>query len=521
MANPEACRICEAKATGLHYGVITCEGCKVFFKRYLNKHSRYKCYFGGCCVTNVQTRHRCKACRFQKCLQEGMSLEAIRLGRTPKRMSKDATSPMRPSPPDTTNILASQCTLHHSPTTTKPERRGSNSLQTFRQSAFHVHPSLQSEAHQVNDNFFPVTEFPAANSGSICTSGSDLSYGAPCSEVAFLPTTPPCSLPQKIKADVGQPIVVHESWSGFLQNLAAHYLENPVPPSAGIGQLDNGHHLASVVPARPSAVHRYWGLLKAKNSVLEDSLNAVHQVGVDVFLEHYIRYENFVKETYEMGNVPYQPQTSLEQMLGYVQDMVSYFGEKVARFALGLAGFAEMNAGDQSYLIKDRWLVSFLIMNSKCYRDKEIYHPIGPHDLHYCRYWMDVAASNRSEKFLEFLFHVTSAINSLELTMTERFVLLAVGLLKTDASDILANRPYIDFLSAHYLETLLRSLQSSNAQRPNVAEKLRQLVSQFAVINEVNRKIIMTADLKHAPLRGPVDPKDVDRLLTIPQSDDR
>lgn len=27
--------------------------------------------------------------------------------------------------------------------------------------------------------------------------------------------------------------------------------------------------------------------------------------------------------------------------------------------------------------------------------------------------------------------------------------------------------------------------------------------------------------LKHAPLRGPVDPKDVDRLLTIPQSDDR
>ena len=48
-------------------------------------------------------------------------------------------------------------------------------------------------------------------------------------------------------------------------------------------------------------------------------------------------------------------------MLGYVQDMVSYFGEKLARFALGLSGFAEMNPTDQSYLIKDRWLVSFMV----------------------------------------------------------------------------------------------------------------------------------------------------------------
>ena len=70
-------------------------------------------------------------------------------------------------------------------------------------------------------------------------------------------------------------------------------------------------------------------------------------------------------------------------------------------------------------------------MNSKCYRDKEIYHPIGPHDLHYCRYWMDMAASQVSTKFLDFLFHVASQINSLQLTLTQRFVLLAVGLLKT------------------------------------------------------------------------------------------
>ncbi|GAV04555.1 hypothetical protein RvY_14822 [Ramazzottius varieornatus] len=546
MSNPKACRICEAKATGLHYGVTTCEGCKVFFKRYLGKHTQYKCYFGGNCIMNVQTRHRCKACRFQKCLHEGMSLEAIRLGRTPKLTtlfsseSTESTSPPRPSLPDTPSITASsvECTRHHTPTINEAERRssphsqakggspaphkstarGSGNSGNFHHPLFVDQPSTPSEASQTSGNFFPGVEFPTADSGHSRTSSSDLSYIAPCSEVAVLPVSPPRSLPQEIQEDAALPVVIHESWAGFLQDLAAQYLENPVSPSAGTGMSENSPHPSSVVTRRPSAVHRYWGLLKAKNTVLEDSLNSVHQIGVDVFLEHYIRYENFVKETYELGNVPYQPQTSLEQMLVYIQEMVSYFGDKVARFALGLAGFAEMNVGDQSYLIKDRWLISFWIMNSKCYRDKEIYHPIGPHDLHYCRYWMDITATNVSDKFLEFLFHFTSEINSLQLTLTERFALLAVGLLKTDQSDLLANRPYIDFLLAHYLETLLRSLESASAHRPNVAEKLRQLVSQFSGINEINRKIIMTADLSHAPLRGPVDREDVQRLLTIPKS---
>ena len=29
---PMICMICEDKATGLHYGIITCEGCKGFFQ---------------------------------------------------------------------------------------------------------------------------------------------------------------------------------------------------------------------------------------------------------------------------------------------------------------------------------------------------------------------------------------------------------------------------------------------------------------------------------------------------------
>lgn len=78
------CRVCNDKATGVHYGVATCEGCKGFFKRSITKNENYKCYFGEKCVLNPQNRNRCKACRFRRCLQAGMSLEAVKMGRIPK-----------------------------------------------------------------------------------------------------------------------------------------------------------------------------------------------------------------------------------------------------------------------------------------------------------------------------------------------------------------------------------------------------------------------------------------------------
>ncbi|KAK3591852.1 hypothetical protein CHS0354_005052 [Potamilus streckersoni] len=78
------CRICNDKATGIHYGVATCEGCKGFFKRSIIKADKYKCFFGGQCEVSPQNRNRCKSCRFQRCLEKGMSVEAVKMGRIPK-----------------------------------------------------------------------------------------------------------------------------------------------------------------------------------------------------------------------------------------------------------------------------------------------------------------------------------------------------------------------------------------------------------------------------------------------------
>ena len=69
------CVVCNDKATGYHYGVFTCEGCKGFFKRTVQKQLEYTCKGDGNCEVNQLNRNRCQYCRFQKCMDQGMLKE--------------------------------------------------------------------------------------------------------------------------------------------------------------------------------------------------------------------------------------------------------------------------------------------------------------------------------------------------------------------------------------------------------------------------------------------------------------
>ncbi|XP_070186582.1 retinoic acid receptor alpha-A-like isoform X2 [Littorina saxatilis] len=82
------CVVCNDKSSGYHYGVSSCEGCKGFFRRSVQKNMQYTCHKDKNCPINKVTRNRCQYCRLQKCLASGMSKEAVRNDRNKKRKQK-------------------------------------------------------------------------------------------------------------------------------------------------------------------------------------------------------------------------------------------------------------------------------------------------------------------------------------------------------------------------------------------------------------------------------------------------
>ncbi|XP_078053958.1 peroxisome proliferator-activated receptor delta-like isoform X1 [Mustelus asterias] len=96
------CRICGDKASGFHYGVHACEGCKGFFRRTIRMKLKYeKCDRN--CKIQKKNRNKCQYCRFQKCLALGMSHNAIRFGRMPEAEKKKLVA----------GLLASETTVQN------------------------------------------------------------------------------------------------------------------------------------------------------------------------------------------------------------------------------------------------------------------------------------------------------------------------------------------------------------------------------------------------------------------------
>ncbi|XP_068996871.1 nuclear receptor subfamily 2 group C member 2 [Embiotoca jacksoni] len=79
----EYCLVCGDKASGRHYGAVSCEGCKGFFKRSVRKNLTYSCRSKQDCVINKHHRNRCQFCRLRKCLKMGMKTESVQSERKP------------------------------------------------------------------------------------------------------------------------------------------------------------------------------------------------------------------------------------------------------------------------------------------------------------------------------------------------------------------------------------------------------------------------------------------------------
>ncbi|XP_068092591.1 nuclear receptor subfamily 4 group A member 3 [Hyperolius riggenbachi] len=92
-----SCAVCGDNAACQHYGVRTCEGCKGFFKRTVQKNAKYVCLANKSCPVDKRRRNRCQYCRFQKCLNVGMVKEVVRTDSLKGRRGRLPSKPKSPS----------------------------------------------------------------------------------------------------------------------------------------------------------------------------------------------------------------------------------------------------------------------------------------------------------------------------------------------------------------------------------------------------------------------------------------
>eukprot|EP00079_Xenopus_tropicalis_P022616 XP_012814527.1 PREDICTED: glucocorticoid receptor isoform X1 [Xenopus tropicalis] len=95
---PKLCLVCSDEASGCHYGVLTCGSCKVFFKRAVEGQHNYLCAGRNDCIIDKIRRKNCPACRYRKCLQAGMNLEARKTKKKIKGIQQSNTVATREPP---------------------------------------------------------------------------------------------------------------------------------------------------------------------------------------------------------------------------------------------------------------------------------------------------------------------------------------------------------------------------------------------------------------------------------------
>ncbi|KAI1716888.1 ligand-binding domain of nuclear hormone receptor domain-containing protein [Ditylenchus destructor] len=91
MNGTDLCVVCGDKSSGRHYGAISCEGCKGFFKRSIRKQTSnnqtlqitFVCRGAKVCPVTTFYRNRCQFCRLRKCLSMGMKSESVQAERRP------------------------------------------------------------------------------------------------------------------------------------------------------------------------------------------------------------------------------------------------------------------------------------------------------------------------------------------------------------------------------------------------------------------------------------------------------
>uniref|UniRef100_A0A914CD10 Uncharacterized protein n=1 Tax=Acrobeloides nanus TaxID=290746 RepID=A0A914CD10_9BILA len=173
----ELCVVCGDKASGRHYGAVSCEGCKGFFKRSIRKQIGYVCRGSKDCPVTKFHRNRCQFCRLKKCLAMGMKSESVQAERKPMnaslvrsqsqsslthpKISARCSMDFKPCAPSVSHFL------HPSPSTIKSEACPEGLLTILRKDDTHEHDKESSNMLDSSSSGSPLSAPRPSSTNSV------------------------------------------------------------------------------------------------------------------------------------------------------------------------------------------------------------------------------------------------------------------------------------------------------------------------------------------------------------------
>ncbi|XP_055349910.1 uncharacterized protein LOC129596608 [Paramacrobiotus metropolitanus] len=292
--------------------------------------------------------------------------------------------------------------------------------------------------------------------------------------------------------------------------VVAHPTASPVQMSsdaAGGRSASAQPNGRSVVPVNtvhlPRFLGRYWDLSTARGAALQQTAAAVQKAYITAFGDQLLKFNRFMLAALRDGEIPHQPQMSIEQAVEMMQKSVAVDIDRLRRFTALLPGFAGLSRADQTALLTEKYWLCELLSHCKFIHKGEIYTYFaasGDRDLHCGLYWLDILGVDAD--FMRFIYGFAGAFNDIGLTQTEIYLLLATGIFQPDGTSA-ADKTTLSFLHSLYLDAFFYSLGTRLpvAERAVAYEKVERTMLQFPHIFRVSVLYVNSMNLTGVPLR--------------------
>ncbi|UJR36452.1 hypothetical protein I4U23_029175 [Adineta vaga] len=454
------CRVCTDKATGAHYGVPTCEGCKGFFKRSILRKEKYRCYFGDKCIVNTDNRNRCKSCRFQKCLTEGMSVEGVRMGRIPKSVKEKALAEHLTSSVE--NEDPTQLSPSHIPSLTL------NSINPLSTSSMVDLPLIDEHLLFADLDAVPLDSQSNCHTPPPITATSIAS----CYRYELPDNFTIDETKQEDMEDDNRIVRLNPTaLTNYMTNCEERFAMNVIERMKTIIQKISHPTPCTELDYEESSFIRHlrWKMFDLSNTYNGRTRQLIERMNSLIHLQ--------------IDDYPGKS-SSLQDIWAGLTDAIPFHVKNLITFAREMPAVNEIDADDFHKIMNNRLFDFWLIKHAPLICNNESYMML-PNGLQYTREWMNKIIG---EEMVQTMFQFANKYNELQLTHEEHALIFPVVICVKD--ETLQDQDTIRCIQCCYLYALYIQMLTTRtqSQAKTVFRNLLQIFAYLPLLNELQEK---------------------------------